>query len=188
MFYIGVILIAVLIIAAWNVLLFSTFFEALFYTAFATVAVIAVDAVTALFVRHLPERWFAPDSPRFHVGEKERKFYRKLKIKAWKDKVPELGCFTGFHKNKLESSGDSEYLARFLLESNYGVVIHVVNALAGGLIVLLPGVDAQIGIPVAAVNFVLSMLPVAILRYHTAPLRRLYLKSLQKRQAEVLVS
>lgn len=187
MFYLGIIFIAVLIVAAWNAVLFSTFLEALFYTLFGTVAVIAVDAVTALLVRHLPERWFAPDSPRFHVGEKERKFYRKLKIKAWKDKVPELGCFTGFHKNKFESSGDSEYLARFLLESNYGVVIHIVNALAGFLIVFIPQVDMQIGVPVAIVNCVLSLMPVAILRYHTAPLRRLYIKSLQKREAEMLI-
>ena len=180
MFYLAVIAIAILFIAAIHLTLFSSFLEALACTVFATVAVVLVDGVTAFLVRRMPERWFAPESARFRVSEKERRFYRKLTIKAWKDKVPELGCFTGFHKNKLENAHDSEYLARFLLESNYGVVIHLVNAIAGFLIVLIPEVGLSIGLPVAFVNFVLSMMPVAILRYHTAPLRRLYIKSLAK--------
>ncbi len=180
MFYIRVIVVAVFIIAALNLTLFSSFWYALFCAVFATVAVIAIDGVTAFLIRRLPERYFAPDSDLFRVGEKERRLYRKWKIKAWKDKVPELGCFTGFHKNKLENAHDRAYLARFLVESNYGVVIHIVNAVAGFLLVLLPELPLTVALPVALVNFVLSMMPVAVLRYNTAPLRRLYIKSLAR--------
>ena len=180
MFYIRVIVVAVFIIASLHLTLFSSFWHALFCTAFATVAVIVIDGVTAFLIRRLPERYFAPDSDFFHVGEKERRLYRKWKIKVWKDKVPELGCFTGFHKNKLENVHDREYLARFLVESNYGVIIHIVNALAGFLLILLPELPITVSLSVAMVNFVLSMMPVAVLRYNTAPLRRLYIKSLAR--------
>ena len=174
MFYLAVIFTAILVIAVLHVTLFSTFLEALGCTVFATVAVVLWDGATAFFIRRLPKRWFLPENARFRVGERERRFYRSLKIKAWKDKVPELGCFTGFHKNHLEDAHDREYLGRFLMESNYGVVIHLVNALAGFLIVFIPEVGVSIGLPVASVNAVLSLMPMAILRYHTAPLLRLY--------------
>lgn len=177
MFYLAVIATAVLLIAAIHMTLFSTFFEALCCTVFATIVVVLVDGVTAFFIRRLPERWFLPENARFRVGEKERRFYRKLKIKAWKDKVPELGFFTGFRKNHLADAHDREYLGRFLMESNYGVVIHLANTLSGFLIVLIPEVGVSIGLPVALVNAVLSLMPMAILRYHTAPLLRLYERS-----------
>ena len=43
-----------------------------------------------------------------------------------------------------------------------------------GDIVFIPEGGVSIGLPVACVNAVLSLMPMAILRYHTAPLLRLY--------------
>ena len=119
----------------------------------------------------------------FSVSEKERNFYRKTKINSWKKYVPELGCFTGFHKDKMREPGDSAYIGRFLLESNYGVLGHVLGAVFGFIIMLLPFLrPLSVALPIAIVNFILSMLPTMILRFNTPPLRRIYRRNLAKEQ------
>lgn len=179
MFYIIVIAAANILISLINALCilpvdFKNFANFLLFSALNTVAVIAVDGITALFIRRLPEKWFSHNLKIFGVPEGERKLYKKLKVKAWKHLVPELGGFTNFHKDKLESRNDKIYLERFLLESDYGVVIHIVNAVFGFLIILIPVIGSvKISLPVAAVNFVLSLLPIIILRYNTPVLIRL---------------
>ena len=150
-------------------------------TALGTVSVIAWDGIQAFLIRRLPEHIIAPDTPSFSVSKRERAFYRKLRINEWKDLIPELGGFTNFHKSEFSAPNDATYLARFLLESNYGVAIHLANAALGFLILLLPWCsELAIGLPIALVNLILSLLPVAILRFNTAPLRNLYLRSLKK--------
>ena len=176
MFYVAVIIICNVVIIMGNALFqWERLWYFAFCSVFGTVAVIAIDGVTAFLVRSLPEKYFAPGNKIFFVSERERKFYRKNGIKEWKKYVPELGGFTGFHKDKLGDPRDKKYLARFLVESNYGVIIHIINALFGFLILLLPfSSRLSIGIPVATVNFVLSLLPTALLRFNTPPLLRLY--------------
>ena len=148
------------------------------YSVFATVCVIAVDGLTAFLVRRFPERWFRPGLALFEVSSRERKFYGRFGVKCWKSKVPELGVFTGFHKDHLTAPKDASYLGRFLLESNYGVIIHWVNALFGFVILAIPGCGGiSYTLPVALINFVLSLMPAMILRYNTPGLLRLYRKA-----------
>lgn len=152
-------------------------------TVVGVVAIIAWDGLMAFLIRRvLPMSWFSPGKKIFQVSKKERKFYLDIKIKSWKDKIPELGGFTSFHKNELSSSNDVEYLKRFITESNYGVIIHIENAILGFLIFLIPLCKApSIWIPIFAVNFVLSMLPVFVLRYVTYTLNRLYEKQIKQK-------
>lgn len=156
----------------------------LLLSVYATAAVIAYDGLTAFLIRRLPERWFAPASPAFDVSRAEKKIYRKFNVRALASRVPELGGFTGFHKDKLRSSSDAGYLARFLLESNYGVVIHVVNALGGFVIIWLPFMRLSVSLPVFITNLILSMLPALVLRANTPGLRALYLRSVAGKKAE----
>ncbi len=148
-------------------------------TSAGTLSVIAVDGLFAFLIRRcLPESLFGADRSFFSVSKKEFDLYRKLKIKKWKDLVPELGLFTGFSKREIADRDDGEYLGRFLLEANYGVIIHLENAIFGFLIAFIPICSApSIWIPVAAVNFILSMLPVFVLRFTTHTLKKLYLRS-----------
>lgn len=155
-----------------------------------TVGVIAIDGLGAFLVRRaLPEKWFLPKRRLFTVSKKEHKFYQSIKIKSWKDKVPELGMFTAFSKSEFKSSSDEGYLRRFIIESNYGVICHLQNALFGFLIMFIPYFSdtgshfpgyLSIWIPIFAVNFILSMLPVFILRYTSYTLLRLYEKQQKK--------
>lgn len=160
--------------AAWSLL----------WAAAAALCAFLLDAITAFLIRRLPEGWFAPLSSAFAVGERERRLWRRLGVLRWKRAVPEWGACSGFRKNELQSATEKEYLGRFLLESNYGVVIHLVNAAVGFALLPIPFVGGvTVGLPVALVNGFLSLLPVLILRYNTAPLRRLYTRALKKEGA-----
>ena len=181
MLYLIIIAASVVLITGANLLLTLPITPSdLGYTAFSVilgaVAVFAIDGVLALVIRRLtPKRCYAPSFKLFRVSKRERNLYRTLKIKSWKDKVPELGGFTDFHKNKLESNSDSAYLERFIVEANYGVAIHLANAILGFLILFIPFcATPTVWIPIFAVNFVLSLLPVAVLRYTLYTLFNLY--------------
>jgi len=187
--YVTLIVIAMALIAAFNLLLetpaaFLGTGGIVFAVVVSTVVVIALDGLGAFLIRRLPERWFTRGKKIFSVSRRECRLWRAIGVRKWKDVIPELGMFTGFRKNKVYDPQNNEYVARFLMESNYGVVIHVVNALTGPLIVLLYPLTAApcIGVPVAAVNFVLCLLPVCALRYNTPKLEALY--TLNERHAK----
>ena len=93
--------------------------------------------VFAFIIRRLPNKWFDEKVKMHYASRKELKFYEKLGVRTWKDKVPELGGFTSFHKDKIRDGDNPEYLKRFILECNYGAVIHLVTAILGFLIVFI---------------------------------------------------
>ena len=175
MWYIGIIVVANIIIILANGL-FSQMplWQSLVFPPVATLTVILVDGIGAFLSRRLPEKYFEASKTKA-PSERERKLYRKLGIKRWKNKVPELGGFTSFHKDHLESAIDKSYLAKFLLEANYGIVCHAVNVMTGFLIIFIPFCGPlTVTLPVAAVNAFLSALPIFILRYNNAALYRAY--------------
>ena len=143
--------------------------------------VFVIDGLFAFIARRLPEKWFTPDAKHFDVRKGEQNFYRRLGIKKWKKFIPEWGCFTGFHKDKIREPESSEYIGRFLIESNYGVLGHVAGAIFGFAIIFIPFFrPLAMALPIAAVNLVLSLLPTMLLRFNTPPLRRMYRRNLEK--------
>lgn len=183
--FISVILISLGVFAADGVFTALAFAKILGATALGAFAAFAIDGIFAFIARRLPERWFAPEAKVFTVSSGERKLYRKIKINSWKKYIPELGCFTGFHKDKIRDRTSSQYIGRFLLESNYGVLGHVLGAVLGFAVMLLPFLrPLSMGLPIAIVNFVLSMLPTMILRYNTPSLRKVYRMNLAREQKE----
>ena len=182
MLYLTIIIGGAIIIAIANTLAafsLKLLLTNLLAVAIGVIAIIAQDGIGALIIRRLtPESWYLPGRRFFNVSAKERKFYTKLKIKKWKDHVPELGMFTGFSKSELRDMESPEYLGRFLIESNYGVIIHIANAVLGFVIMFIPICSApSIWIPIYVVNFILSILPVAILRYTSHTLVKLYART-----------
>ena len=184
--YLSIITIAVLIISASLFFIFSTnFFYILGFTALAAVLVIAIDALVATVCRLLPKR-FADSSDTFYqVTQKEKKFYEKLKIRKWKDKIPEIGHFTGFRKNKIADPQSVEYIERFLLEACYGELGHLWIMPIGFVILALFFISETwiaLAVPVAIINAILNLLPVFVLRYNRYKLEILR-KNLLKKQA-----
>ena len=72
------------------------------------VLAIAVDGLFAFLIRRMPAKWFSHDKKIFQVSAREKKFYETLKIRKWKDKIPELGQFTAFRKNKIADPKNNE--------------------------------------------------------------------------------
>lgn len=134
----------------------------------ATVAVILIDAVVAIITRALPKKRLSAFNPIFVISKKERKFLDKLKIKAWKDKIPEMGRFLcDFDKTKVQENPTSEYLLKFLDETVVAEIMHFMSIFAGFLLLLIPIANAQISILfVVLVNALLQIPPVLVQRYN----------------------
>lgn len=181
--YLTVIGIAMTVIAAVNI----TFGTASWYyvviaTVWCTALQFAFDGSLAILINKMPDRWFGVDNPHYRVSEGERKLYKKLKVRLWKDKVWELGGLGGFSKRILREPDDPAYIERFIIECNKGVLTHRLSYPAGFLAMLtLPNVCAwTIALPVALVNLYLNILPTLVLRYNT-PMLQGILKRLRRR-------
>ncbi len=168
------------IIATLNIVLGSYTFDysalwVVLAVVLSTIVEIAISGVFSAITEHAPEKYFTPNKKLYIVSKKEQKFYEKIGIKSWKDKVWELGALGGFRKNKLKDNS-SEYLYRFILESNRGMLGHILDLFAGFLVVfILPLKYAwRIGVPVAFVGFVLNLLPICVLRYNIPKLTVAY--------------
>ncbi len=161
--------------------------EVVSYTALAAIAVIFVDGVTAAICRALPAKLANPEKSIFRVSQREKKFYEKLKIRKWKDRVPEIGQFTGFRKNKIIDPKSMEYLDRFLLECAYGEIGHIVSCVTSFLILLLFPIYRlwfAVAIPVAIVSALLNIPSYMILRYNSYKLRVLRESTAKKLRRE----
>ena len=156
----------------------------------AVIASILIDAFVAIVGRHLPAKWMNPNKKIFTASEKEINFYEKINIRRWKDKIPELGGFTSFHKNKLSDPWNNEYVERYMLEACYGIIIHLFSPIFGFLIILLDykmyiGASwmwLTIMIPTALVNGILILLPAFVLKYNLPKLKMLYDINLQNKK------
>ena len=146
--------------------------------------VIAVDGLFAFLIRRLPEKWFGHERRFFQVSAKEKKFYEKLKIRKWKDKVPELGQFTNFHKNKVAEPRNNVYLERYMLEAAYGEVIHLAGCFLGFVIIFFYPLKYWLcfGFPVAVINLIMNILPYFILRYNFYKMKVLYRSNERKQR------
>ena len=145
---------------------------------------ILVDGLVATIARLMPAKLADHTKKIYQVSAKEKKFYEKLKIRLWKDKIPEIGHFTGFRKNKLAEPQSVDYVERFLLESCYGELGHFFSLFLGFTVLLLyPLSDVwfALAIPVAIVNFFLNLPSLLVLRYNSYKLSVLR-KSLLKKQ------
>lgn len=186
--YLTIILIAALVIAGIAALVSGeSFLVALGLTALAVVIVILLDGLTATVCRLLPAKCANADKKMFIVSPREKKFYEKLKIRKWKDKIPEIGQFTGFRKNKIADPKSLEYLDRFLLEICYGELGHIASVFTSFLLLLfffITPLWIAIALPVAIVSAFMNLPSLFILRYNSYKLRVLRASVLKKQTKE----
>lgn len=143
----------------------------------------AIDGVFAFIVSKCPNKWFE-NKKFFEVSKKEQKFYEKLGIRSWKDKVWELGGLGGFSKSKVDDPNNPDYIHKFLIESYKGEIDHLVGMLVGfSVIFIFPLKFALfIGVPVAIVNLFLNYMSVMILRYNTPKLKTLHKRAVRNQE------
>lgn len=184
--YIVIICCAVLLITASVTLATGANFFSIFgLTWFAVLIVILIDGLTATVCRLLPERCANHEKKIFQVSAKEKRFYEKLKIRQWKDKVPEIGQFTGFRKNKIADPKSVEYIDRYLLEVCYGELGHVTSVFTSFLLLLffpLSRFWLVVAIPVAFISALLNLPSLFILRYNSYKLEFLRKSNLKRQQ------
>lgn len=152
---------------AWNIVL---------CVSVSIVAAIAIDSVFATLVRWVcPKKWFSVEKAHWAAKKKECRFYEKIGIKKWKDKVIELGFLTGFRKNKIADPNNNAYVERYIVEANYGIGVHIACIFAGYLVCLVyPAHWYSVGLPVGFVSMILNALSLMILRYNLPKLHTLY--------------
>ena len=181
MFYILTIIIASIIIGAVNYIVnFAAFdynaWNIIFCVVISVIGAIAIDSLFATIVRWLlPKKWFSVDKKRWAAKRSECLFYEKIGIKKWKDKVIDLGAVTGFRKNKIAEPTSNVFVARYIVEANYGVLVHIACIIFGYLACLIfPYKWYSVGLFVGFVNMVLNGLALMTLRYNLPKLHTLY--------------
>lgn len=185
--YLSVIGTAMVIISAVNII-FNTvkWYYIVIAVVLCTALQFALDGLIAIIINKMPDKYFAVDNSLYNVSEKEKSLYKKLKVKSWKDKVWELGGLGGFSKSRILEPDSPEYIERFIIECNKGVLTHRLSYPIGFLpMVLFPNVCAfTVAMPVAVVNLGLNILPTLALRYNTpklkAVLKRMERKAVKK--------
>ena len=187
--YLTIIAVCVVCFAGMNAAVWdASYWVMLAWTAGLAVAEIAISGATAGIVRLCPAKWFPIHHKFYRVEKREKLFYEKIKIRFWKDKIPEIGHFTVFRKNKLDDPKSLEYVERFMLESCYGEIGHIISCFTGFLIMIpfpfVPDGWWLISLPVAIVGVLLNLPSVFVLRYNYYKLAVLYKSNLKKKQRE----
>ena len=183
--YLSIIGLAMAIISAVNVAFHTAPW---YYVIIATIWCVALqfglDGLFAIIINKMPDKWFGIDNPAYRVSKRETVLYLKLKVRIWKDWVWELGGLGGFSKKVLREPNNPEYIEKFIIECNKGVLTHRIGYAVGFLAMLtLPSLCAlAIALPVAIVNVFLNILPTVVLRYNT-PMLLAILKRLRRQQA-----
>ena len=182
--YLSIIGIAMLVISIPNIILgTASWYYVVIAVVWCTALQFAIDGLFAIIINKMPDRWFGVDNRWYRVSEAERKLYKKLKVRLWKDKVWELGGLGGFSKKTLAAPDDPKYIEKFIIECNKGVLTHRLAYPLGFLAMLtLPNICAfTIALPVAVVNLFLNILPTLALRYNT-PMLMAMLKRLRRKE------
>lgn len=180
--YLSIIGVAMIIIAVINIL-FQTaaWWYILAAVIICTVLQFALDGLIAIIINKMPDKCFSIDKPLYQVSKKETAFYKKVKVQTWKDQIWELGGLGGFSKKNLQNPKSPEYIEKFIIECNKGVMTHRLSYPIGFLPMLwMPNICAfTIALPVALVNLFLNILPTIVLRYNT-PKLHLVLKRMRR--------
>ena len=185
--YLGVIGVAMLIISMINILLeTAAWYYIIIAVIWCTALQFGLDGLIAIVINKMPDRWFGVNNRLYHVTQKEKNLYKKLKVRLWKDKIWELGGLGGFSKKKLKEPDNPKYIEKFIIECNKGVLTHRLSYPIGFLVMLTLSGDCifTIALPVAVVNLFLNVLPTMALRYNT-PMLKAILTRMERKQSSV---
>ncbi len=183
--YLSIIGISVAVISAANILCdTASWYYVVIAVIWCTALQFALDGFIAILINKMPNKWFGVDKAAYNVSIREQELYKKLKVRRWKDRVWELGGLGGFSKKSLKEPTNPEYIERFIIECNKGVLTHRLSYPIGFLAMLtLSGIcSLTIALPVACVNLFLNVLPTLVLRYNTPKLHSVLTRMKRKAQ------
>ncbi len=145
--------------------------------------------IITLITRILPKKVFSPYRKRFRVNDKENKLYNKLKIKKWKDRIPELGKLSGFSKSEISEPNNPNYIFKFLTENCIAEALHFYSIVAGLLVfIFLPREYVfTIGLPIFFLNLILHLMPILVQRYLRPKFFKLYNRLLRQKDEQEII-
>ena len=148
----------------------------------------AIDALCALFVRYcLPKKMFNPFLKCYIVAKGERKFYERIGIRKWKDKIPEAGqMFANFSKTEVADMTNNEYVLKFMSETIYAEIMHWLSAIFSFLIIFIDlSLALTVALPLVIGNIILNILPVMVQRYNRPKLMVLYERNKRMKSKQI---
>ncbi len=192
--YLSIIIISTLLIGLFNALfaaqmLFSNTLEIFAFTALAVIVSILLDGLCAYALRQIPERKLNHESFWFKERAWERKFYEKTLIRKWKDIIPELGgVLKYFDKSHVKPQIDSKYIKKFIAETCYGEIMHLLAIFVAPaiLFILPPRFLLTVSLPVLVVNILLQIPPIMVQRYNRPKLVLAYKRLRRTEEREVV--
>lgn len=147
---------------------------------------LAITGLLSFFVgRALPKEWFHYDQYPYRTFsfEQSGKIYDALKIRKWKDRVPDMSRIfpMWIPSKKLGTSLDVEQVEQMLLETCIAECIHTLLGIAGFVCVLLW--DGPGGW-VMSLLFLLGNIPFCMIQRYNRPKFVRILRRLETKEAE----
>ena len=134
------------------------------------------SGVVFIITRILPKSVFNAHRIRYKTFLIERNFYNLIRVRKWKNKIPELGRLSGLKKDKLLEPNNLQYLQKFLQENCIGESLHFFSILSGLLIFLFIPANyfLSVGVVIFLTNTLLHILPIFVQRYIRPKVVKIY--------------
>ena len=186
--YLSIILIFLVVLISGNMFYVQSIgvsVETMLLWLFIAILICGVSStLITITTRIVPEKWFNPFRRVYKISPREKNIYLKLKIKKWKDVIPELGKLGGFAKNKCKEPNNPQYIFKFLTETCIAETLHLLSAISGILVlIILPKqFFFTMSLPIFLLNALLHIMPMLVQRYIRPKLLKIYnrLEKLQK--------
>ena len=126
-------------------------------------------------IRLLPKRWFTGDAKVYQVSEREIKFLNKIKVKTWKEKIPNIA------KIKYKSSDiqidpkDPKFVKKLLTETCYAESLHIsciVTAVVAALCIVKTRWFLTMALPIAIVYTFFNIPSILVQRYNRPRMKK----------------
>ena len=144
------------------------------------------SGVICLITRVLPKSVFDPHRKRFKTFSFEVGLYKHLRVKKWKDIIPDLGKLSGLEKGKLTQPNNPQYMERFLQENCIAESLHFFSIISGLLLFLFipQKYFFSVGVIIFITNMILHILPVFVQRYLRPKMLKVYDRLIEKQKLD----
>lgn len=122
--------------------------------------------------RFFPKKWYSENNKIFNERKFERRFYERIKLKKWKNKVPQFLKIDDISKTK--DKIDKEYIEHFISETRRGEFMHFIDILFGiiAAIFLPRRFLFRYTLPILFVWTIFNLLSIWIQRYNRPRLKK----------------
>ena len=138
--------------------------------------VVSPSIIFNFIEKFFPEKWYGEDVKLFKERKFENEFFKKIRIKKWKDNVPQFLKIKNINKAKQDNSKiDTSYINNFITETRRGEFMHLIDIIFGVLAsLLLPkAFFFKYSLPIILVWTYFNMLSIIIQRYNRPRLKKL---------------